>query len=64
MTDETRCALCGNPDKRDLGTSLAHWLNALPGMAYTHVDRCLDREKCRARVRAANKEWPLVETER
>lgn len=63
-TEPTRCELCGNPDKRDLRTALAHWKDALPGMAYSHIAACLDRDACRARVLAAKKPWPLVESKR
>ena len=63
MTDD-RCALCGHPDKRDLGTSLAHWRDAPPGMAYEHITACRDRDACRARVQAQGDLWPLVETVR
>jgi hypothetical protein len=61
MTELERCAICNHPDKRDLGTSLAHWRDALPGMAYEHITACLDRAACRSRVEAAKKLWPLVE---
>ena len=61
MTDQT-CAICGHPEPRDLGTSLAHWRDALPGMAYEHIAACRDRAACRARVQAQGDLWPLVET--
>jgi hypothetical protein len=54
------CAICNHPDKRDLGTSLAHWRDALPGMAYSHVIRCVDSSACRRRVEAVGDVWPLV----
>jgi hypothetical protein len=49
MIGPDRCALCAHPDKRDLGTSLAHWRDAPKGMAYEHVVRCTDVRACRAR---------------
>lgn len=54
------CAICGNTDKRDLRTSLAHWLEAPQGMSYSHVMRCIDVAACRARVEASGKPWLLV----
>lgn len=60
MTDPIVCQLCGHSDKRDLGTSLAHWRDAPAGMGYEHVVRCRDAEACRARVQAAGAVWPLV----
>lgn len=62
MTERDVCRICGHTDKRDLGTSLAHWKVSLPGMAYEHVLACRDREACRARVQAQGDIWPLVET--
>lgn len=32
MTDPIVCQLCGHSDKRDLGTSLAHWRDAPAGV--------------------------------
>lgn len=61
MNDQPRCAVCGHPDKRDLGVSLAHWRDAPRGMAYEHVERCVDVTACRRRVELAKKPWPLVE---
>lgn len=61
FTEPTRCALCGNTDRRALRTALAHWRDAPPGMAYEHIDACSDRDACRARVTANGNVWPLVE---
>lgn len=61
MTDPAHCALCGWPEPRDLGTSLAHWRDAPMGMAYEHIVACVNRGACRARVQAQGKPWPLVE---
>jgi hypothetical protein len=55
------CQLCGNPDKRDLETTMVHWTNAPAGMSYSHVTACRDRAACRARVEASGKPWLLVE---
>ena len=60
MTDADRCAICNHPDKRDLGTSLAHWRDAPLGMAYEHVVRCSDVDACRRRVSNQGDVWPLV----
>lgn len=60
---DTPCALCNHSDKRDLGTSLAHWRDAPIGMGYSHVIRCLDQVACKRRVEQAGGTWPLV-TER
>lgn len=62
MTERDTCAICQNPDKRDLGTSLAHWREAPPGMAYSHEIRCSDVAACKRRVELAGKAWPLIES--
>lgn len=59
FTEPESCAICGHPDKRDLTYRLAHWLEAPPGMAYEHIERCRDDAACRARL--GDKPWPLVE---
>ena len=64
FTEPTRCQLCGNTDRRDLRTALAHWRDAPPGMAYSHIEACRDREACRRRVELQGDLWPLVENER
>lgn len=61
-TEPTRCRLCGHAEPRDLMYRLAHWKLAEPGMAYEHIPACRDREACRARVAAAEKPWPLVDS--
>lgn len=62
FTEPTFCAICGHPDKRDLDVRLAHWRDALPGMAYTHEPRCRDVAACRNRLELQGDIWPLVET--
>jgi hypothetical protein len=61
FTEPESCRICGHTDKRDLEFRLAHWRVAPPGMAYEHIEACLDRDACRARVAAQGDIWPLVE---
>ena len=53
------CVLCGNT--ANVRNGLVQWADALPGMRYEHVARCVDREACRARVQSEGKPWPVVE---
>jgi hypothetical protein len=62
-TEPTECAICGWKG-RDLRRGLVEWVDALPGMRYAHVDRCDDRQACRARVQAAGKPWPIHDGKR
>lgn len=61
MTEPEQCSICSHSDKRDLGTSLAHWRDAPAGMGYSHITACVDRAKCRQRVADQGSVWPLVE---
>lgn len=62
MTRET-CVLCGATGS-DVRMRLVHWRDAPPGMSYSHVPRCEDRQACRARVEDQGEPWPLVDTAR
>lgn len=58
MTDvwsrPTACELCGVTGQ-PLSVQLVEWRDALPGMTYSHVGRCLDRSACQGRYQEANK---------
>lgn len=56
-----RCQVCGLTERRELRWSLVKWAEAEPGMAYEHIGRCKDEERCRRRVTDNGETWPLEE---
>jgi hypothetical protein len=58
-TEPTECSLCGTTG-RDIHYQLVEWLDALPGMKWSHVARCDDRAGCRARVQTKGETYPVA----
>jgi len=56
------CELCGATDVL-LRHGLVAWRSPVFG-PFEDVDRCVDIEACKARVKASGDEWPVIDTSR